>query len=169
MPDDPHQKIGSLEMGEIEICCSPVKMKLFSILLTPFSYRLVDGVWHWMGGSTLDWHHSALKNRKIVQNIARQKNSWNQINQFREIAFLTVLNFFPLKKLIFGHFWNGKKWILVKKKFRQIGLFDFTSFFGLDFFKFSGPQWIGYPKPGFWKCHVERVKGKLNKTFFIFC
>ena len=25
--------------------------------------------------------------------------------------------------------------------FREINLFDFTSFFGLDFLKFSGPMW----------------------------
>ena len=43
-PDDPHQKIGSLEMGEIEICCSPVKMKLFSILLTPFLSQTVSDI-----------------------------------------------------------------------------------------------------------------------------
>ena len=47
---------------------------------------------------------------------------------FREIAFLAVLNFFLVKKLIFGQFWNCKKWNLVKKFFREIDLFDFTSF-----------------------------------------
>ena len=64
-----------------------------------------------------------------------QKNSCNQINQkfFREIAFLAV---FPVQKLIFDHFWNCKKWNLVKKIIREIDLFDFTSFFGLDFFNF---------------------------------
>ena len=36
---------------------------------------------------------------------------------FRKIAFLAVLNFFPVQKLIFGHFWNGKKWNWVKKMF----------------------------------------------------
>ena len=46
---------------------------------------------------------------------------------FREIAFLAVLNFFPVKL--------KKKMILVKNIFREIDLFDFTSFFGLDFFK----------------------------------
>ena len=65
---------------------------------------------------------------------SRQKNLWNQFF-FREIAFL---NFFPVQKLTFGHFWNGKKWNLVKINFREIDLFDFTSFWGLDFFKFSG-------------------------------
>ena len=37
----------------------------------------------------------------------RQKNSWNQINQkkiFREIAFLTVLNFFLVQQLILAIF-----------------------------------------------------------------
>ena len=53
------------------------------------------------------------------------KNLWNQIikKKFREIAFLAVLNFFPVQKLIFGHFWNCKKWILVKKIFREIDAF----------------------------------------------
>ena len=39
--------------------------------------------------------------------------------------------------MIFGHIRNCKKWNLVKK-FREIDLFNFTSFLGLDFFKFSG-------------------------------
>ena len=30
---------------------------------------------------------------------------------------------------------------MVKIKFREIDLFDFTSFCGLDFFKISGPLW----------------------------
>ena len=47
---------------------------------------------------------------------------------FCEIAFLVVLNFFLVQKFIFGHFWNCKKWILVKK-FREIDLFDFPRFF----------------------------------------
>ena len=47
---------------------------------------------------------------------------------------IQFLNFFPVQKLIFGHFWNCKKWILVKKFFREIDLFYFTSFFGLDFY-----------------------------------
>ena len=63
---------------------------------------------------------------------------------FREIAFLAVLNFFLVQKLVFGHFLNCKKWNLVifeiakmefgQKKFREIDLFDFTILFGLDFF-----------------------------------
>ena len=36
---------------------------------------------------------------------------------FRKIAFLAVSNFFPVQKLIFAHFSNCKKWILVKKYF----------------------------------------------------
>ena len=48
---------------------------------------------------------------------------------FGEIAFLVVLNFFPVQK--FGCIFEiaKKKWNLVKKKFREIDLFDFTSFF----------------------------------------
>ena len=48
---------------------------------------------------------------------------------FDEIAFLAV---FPDQKLNFGHFSNRKKWNLVKEKFCEIDLFDFTIFFGLD-------------------------------------
>ena len=50
---------------------------------------------------------------------SRPKNSWNQINKkfFREIPFLAVLNFFHVQKVIFGHVWNCKKWVLVKKIF----------------------------------------------------
>lgn len=48
--------------------------------------------------------------------------------KFHEIAFLLVLNDFPVHKLIFDHFLNCKKWILVKKIFREIELFDFTCF-----------------------------------------
>ena len=62
------------------------------------------------------------------------KNFVKSNNFFREIAFLAVLNFFPAQKLIFGHFGNCKKMEFnQKKKFRDIDLFDFTSFFGLDF------------------------------------
>ena len=39
---------------------------------------------------------------------------------FREFVFLEVLNFFPVQKLIFGHFWNCKKWNLVKKNFVKL-------------------------------------------------
>ena len=55
---------------------------------------------------------------------SRQKNSWNQINQFvfREVAFLVVLSFFLLQNLIFGHFRNGKKWNFIKIFFREIDL-----------------------------------------------
>ena len=44
-----------------------------------------------------------------------------------------------------------------QKKIREIDLFDFTSFFGLDFFKFSGTLWdiiLSLEKYGnfiFWK------------------
>ena len=73
--------------------------------------------------------------------MSRQNNSWNKKikKKLRQIAFLAVLNFFPVQNFIFGHFWNSQKLNLVKKRIHEIDLFDFTSFFGLDFFKFSGP------------------------------
>ena len=42
------------------------------------------------------------------------------------------------------------------KKIREIDLFDFTSFFGLDFFKFSGPLW-----------HIPNPKGQAKSTYDI--
>ena len=81
--------------------------------------------------------YSEPENLKKVQ----EKNSKNQINKnnfFREIAFLTVLNFFLVQKLIFGHFWNCKKWNLAKKFFSWNWIIWFHKFcFGLDSF-FSG-------------------------------
>ena len=68
---------------------------------------------------------------------------------FREIAFLAVLNFFPVEKLIFGHFWNCKKWNLANKIFREIDLFDFKSFFGLYFLNFSGPLCVDFSEQTF--------------------
>ena len=46
---------------------------------------------------------------------------------FREIAFLTVLNFFLL--LV-------QNWIFVKKFFREIDLFDITTFLAWTFLLF---------------------------------
>ena len=63
---------------------------------------------------------------------------------FHKIASLI---FFLVQKLIFGHFWNCKKWILVKIKFREIDLFDITSFFGhyhCNFFKNKNYFWINF-------------------------
>ena len=45
--------------------------------------------------------------------------------------------------IFFGYFPFSESKILIfmeniQKKFREIDLFDFTSFFGLDFFKLSG-------------------------------
>ena len=89
------------------------------------------------------WKNSAINKKKSLLRVtsqkflkkSRQKNSWNQINKkTHKIAFLVVLNFFPVQKLIFGYFWNCKRWNLVKRFFGEIDLFDFMSFFGLDFF-----------------------------------
>ena len=71
---------------------------------------------------------------------SRPNISWNQINKIfvREIAFLAVLNFFPIQNMIFGHIWNGNKWNLVKKYFVKLIYLISRVFFGLDFLKFSG-------------------------------
>ena len=84
---------------------------------------------------------------------------------------MEVLNFFLVQKLIFGHFWNYKKWNLVKNYFHEIDLFDFTSFFAIDFFNIlaycvclSGNflllffQWNG-PKgaPAEWRKNLKNI------------
>ena len=82
-----------------------------------------------------------------VKKSPGQKYSWNQINQFHDKIF------WP--KSIFCNFKNGQKSIfelgkslkLPKMQFHEEKnyLFDFTSFFGLDFFRFSGPlckNWV---------------------------
>ena len=72
-------------------------------------------------------------------------------------------SFFPVQKLILGQFWNCKKWILFKIFFREIDLFDFTSFFGLDFFKFSGLLW---KKATYIRTFVWYYSNRLKKSFF---
>ena len=63
---------------------------------------------------------------------SRKKNWWIQINPI----FLVKLHF-PVQKLIFGHFWNCNKWILLKKIFfRKNDLFDLTSFLVWTFLNF---------------------------------
>ena len=52
---------------------------------------------------------------------------------FREIAFLAVLNFFPVQKLIFWPFLKKQKMEFGQKIFREIDLFDFTSFLAWTF------------------------------------
>ena len=46
---------------------------------------------------------------------------------------------FPSSKNDFWPFLKLQKMKFGQKKFSEIDLFDFTSFFGLDIFKFSGP------------------------------
>ena len=63
----------------------------------------------------------------------------NKSKKFRELAFLAVLNFFPVQKIDIWPFLKFKKMEFGQKNFfREINLFVFTNFFHLDFFKFSG-------------------------------
>ena len=72
--------------------------------------------------------------RKKILNIFHE----NYENEFREIAFLAVLNFFPVQKIEFWPFLKLQKIEFGQKIFCEIDLFDFMSFFGLYFLKFSG-------------------------------
>ena len=114
-------------------------------LLSCFSFlkrfwKFSEGVWKSFEGLLKvfgRFFESLCKLLKVFWSFLEEKyEKPNVFIGFREITFLAA---FLVQKLIFGHFWNCKKWNLVKIKFREIDLFDFTSFFGLDFFKFSGP------------------------------
>ena len=58
---------------------------------------------------------------------------------------------------------------MVKNQFHHIGLFDFTSFFYLDFFKFSGPQCSALPitppteSTSTASCH-QQINGNSNSN-----
>ena len=64
------------------------------------------------------WTQRARKWKKVQANQFVKSNESK--NFCREIAFLAVWNFFLVQKLIFGHFWNCKKWNLVKKNFVKL-------------------------------------------------
>ena len=81
--------------------------------------------------------NKAQRARKFKKVLVEKLVKSNKSKFFGEIAFLAVLNFFPIQKLIFWPFFKLQKMEL-RKKIRQIDLFVFTSFFGRDFFKFSG-------------------------------
>ena len=55
------------------------------------------------------------------------------------MAFLAVSNLFHSSKIDFWPFLKLQKMKFGQTKFREIDLFDFTSFFGLNFFKFFCP------------------------------
>ena len=52
------------------------------------------------------------------------------MHQFHGIFFLDLFHFLDRIVIFMEN---------IQKSFREIDLFDFTIFFGLDFFKFSGP------------------------------
>ena len=72
---------------------------------------------------------------EFFRNIFRE----NSVKKFREIAFLAVLIFFPSSKIDFWPILKSQKNGIWPKKnfFREIDLFDFGNFFGLDFLIFS--------------------------------
>ena len=76
-------------------------------------------------------------------------------NFFREIAFLAVLKIFPSSKIDFLAIFEIAKSGCWLRKIREIDLFDFPSFFGLDFLKFSGPLCVS-------------MKIKMKKQLFVY-
>ena len=79
-----------------------------------------------------------------------------------------MLNFFPVQKLIFSHFWNCKKWNLVEKIIRGIDLFDFTSFLAWILLNFLAHcARVGDNKLLAAWCTVSaHSKTYINSTFF---
>ena len=75
--------------------------------------------------------------QKILKSPGKKSREIKQSHLFREIAFLAV-KLFPSSKIDFWSFLKLQKMKFGPKKFREIDLFDFRSFSGLDFFKFSG-------------------------------
>ena len=78
---------------------------------------------------------------------------------------LAVLNFFLVQNWVLAIFEIAKNGIWTKNFFREIDLFVFTSFFGLDFFKFSGSLW-------FWHIYIfvsdqQKTKSWNLTKFFI--
>ena len=100
----------------------------------------------------LNWHSRSENLKKSRAKKLMKSNKW--ISQKKlyfpwKLSEILILmesiqffkNFFPVQKLIFvGHFWNCKKWDLLKNNF-FVKWISFISrvFVGLDFFKFSGP------------------------------
>ena len=76
--------------------------------------------------------------RKIKKN-SRQKTPEIKLKKkffFREFAFFDRFKLFS-SKIDFWSFFKLQKMKYGQKNFREIDLFDFTRFFGLDFFKFT--------------------------------
>ena len=65
--------------------------------------------------------HSGPENLKKSRQKKLVKSNQSK-KKIPEMAFLAVLNFFPVQKFIFGHSCNCKKWNLVKKFFCEIDL-----------------------------------------------
>ena len=55
------------------------------------------------------------------------------------VLFFLLVSLFLVQELIFCHFWNCKKWNFWLKNSLWIWFTWFHEFFGLQFFKFSGP------------------------------
>ena len=75
--------------------------------------------------------HSGPENLKK----SRQKNSWNQINQ-RFFSWTCIFGSFPSSKIVFCPFLKLQKMEFDQKIFREIDLFDFTSFLAWTFLNF---------------------------------
>ena len=78
-----------------------------------------------------DLGHSGPENLKK----SWQKNSWNEIKKkfFVKLHFWQSETFSQFKNWFLDNFEIEKKWNLAKKIFVKLILFDFASFFGLDF------------------------------------
>ena len=100
----------------------------------------------WKKNQSLHFQKDPLQYYTASQkNLKRQKNSWNQIEQifFSWNCISGSFKLFPSSKMDFWPFLKLQKMECGQKIFCEIDLFDFTSFFDLDFFNFSGQLWEG--------------------------
>ena len=81
--------------------------------------------------------------RVWVEKSAGKKYSWNEINHyfFSWNCISGSFNLFPNSKIDFRPFLKLQKMVFGQKKFMKLIYLISWGFFGVDFFKFSGPLW----------------------------
>ena len=99
-------------------------------------------------------------NKPLIWTCARKVQTKKIVKSNKSIwRKYSVLNFFPVQKLIFGHFEN------CKPKFFFVKLIYLISrvFLAWTFFNFLANWYWGYPKPGFWE-HNRSATNHDTKT-----
>ena len=115
------------------------------------------------------WQFPKFKNGFLAIFEIAKNGIWSK-KFFREIAFLAVLNFFPVQKWIFGHFWNCKKWNLAKKNFSMKMIYLIWRVFWPRLFQIF---WLNVPEIGWtpnWSRFFfteQKIIKKLKKNLLV--